>query len=720
MKNIYFILIICTIVMAVFAIGCSSKGNPIASSPDANIPIFESMQGESNHQILGAYTAVFDIDNLTATIEPDRELSAHFNVTSYLPSPGVEVISYNPSTHIIEAKVTIRNPHPVNAYDLRLILFTDSIGHMLMNSDDWTSLYDIPGGMDINPFKAYAKGEPQRVFASGTSHTEDLLVLLPNGNINVKFAIDASYPANCMEPYSIYNFQHAPLYDEPSATADVEVSIKRWNELSTVSVLLECPAVLGTATMVLATDDNKYFHGSLVNHKAAPVGEYQGIIKAKTNASPLYLYDVVTIVVSKMPEPGWVVQFPDDRLNGIEVDNLGNSYLCLGAKPDIHKYDKNGDFVWMRDLDSEDQYNEGFDIYYNRFDDFIQIAGSFAYCGTRTDTGLMAGRYSTDNQRIRVDHQCLQYTSYCSDITSDENQNSYLTGSYAVYGVPDAIMAKLDSMGNTMWSKDFNSAQGQIDFKDLEYSDTFETIYGVGIFIGTYVDFNPPSGTLNVYAKGAQDAFLAEWDSDGNCRKVASWGDSFESLSAEVTVNSIALDNFNNIFVVGNFIGEVDFDPSSSISIRTSYGGNDIYVSKFDSSGNFVKCIRVGGTGLSDFGNGIAVDLNGNVYFTGGFNETVDFDPGYNKDERTSNGSLDIYLAKFTNNLEYEWVRTWGDTVSDEGLDVECDPNTGNIILSGTFQGTVDFDPGTGVHNLTADAAGDIFLMKLLPNGYWE
>src|SRR5205807_2497027 len=89
----------------------------------------------------------------------------------------------------------------------------------------------------------------------------------------------------------------------------------------------------------------------------------------------------------------------------------------------------------------------------------------------------------------------------------------------------------------------------------------------------------------------------------------------------------VAVDGAGSIYTAGAFSNSVDFDPGNKKYVLQSAGAIDIFVSKLDASGNFVAAAGMGGTGY-DYVNSIALDGQGNVYTTGGFRYTVDFDPG--------------------------------------------------------------------------------------------
>jgi len=101
-----------------------------------------------------------------------------------------------------------------------------------------------------------------------------------------------------------------------------------------------------------------------------------------------------------------------------------------------------------------------------------------------------------------------------------------------------------------------------------------------------------------------------------------------------------------NVYVTGNFRGSVDFDPGPGVENHSSIAFVDIFLSRFDSSGNFQRADVWGGSDW-DTGYKVAVDTTGNVYVTGYFMETVDFDPGPGIDNRTANGWGDVFLSKF-------------------------------------------------------------------------
>src|SRR5258705_498453 len=208
--------------------------------------------------------------------------------------------------------------------------------------------------------------------------------------------------------------------------------------------------------------------------------------------------------------------------------------------------------------------------------------------------------------------------------------------------------------------------------------------------------------------------FISKLDASGNFVWAKTMGGAGDPAGT-----SIAIDASANVYTTGWFSGTVDFDPGSSVfNITAVAGSSDIFISKLNSSGNFVWAKALGGGGE---GSALALDVSGNIYATGHFYGTTDFDPGTGTFNLTSSGSTyDIFVSKLNNAGNFVWAKQIGGTSNDEGYSVATDVS-GNVYIIGGFQGAVDFDPGAGTFNLTSAGAYDIFISKLddLGNFIW-
>lgn len=124
---------------------------------------------------------------------------------------------------------------------------------------------------------------------------------------------------------------------------------------------------------------------------------------------------------------------------------------------------------------------------------------------------------------------------------------------------------------------------------------------------------------------------------------------------------------------------------------------------------------QIGGTGY-DLVNNACTDNLGNVYATGVFRNTVDFDPGSGTTNLTSGGVQDVFVTKVDGFGQLVWAVRVGGTGIDMGNEIAVDAY-GYIYVAGSFEGTVDFDPGSGTANLTSQTAASSFILKLSPTG---
>lgn len=183
------------------------------------------------------------------------------------------------------------------------------------------------------------------------------------------------------------------------------------------------------------------------------------------------------------------------------------------------------------------------------------------------------------------------------------------------------------------------------------------------------------------------------------------------------------IDASGNIYSTGYFIGTHDFDPGSGTFLLTSTATLNIYILKLDSAGNFLWARGIGGESsgfdISDYGYGvpIAVDPDGNVYLTGFFNGTTDFDPGPGAYNLTSiSPKSDIFVLKLDGGGIFKWAKQTGSeapgTAKSLPTTIALD-DSGSIYITGSFTGMVDFDPGSGIYSLGTSGIINAFVLKL-------
>ncbi len=307
---------------------------------------------------------------------------------------------------------------------------------------------------------------------------------------------------------------------------------------------------------------------------------------------------------------------------------------------------------------------------------------------------------------IAVDGSGNVYTTGYFKLTVDFDPGVG-TSSLTSAGGSDIFISKLDAAGNFLWAKRIGGI-----YDDETYSiavDSFGSVHTTGYFRGT-ADFNPGAGTSNLTSAGAKDIFILKLDAAGNFI----WAKSIGAINNEYSY-SIAVDGSGNVYTNGYFEGTVDFDPGADTSNLASLGSDD-FILKLNAAGNFLWAKRMAGNG-SGRSESIAVDGSGNVYTTGWFWGTKDFDPGAGTSYLTSAAvSLDIFISKLDTAGNFLWAKRMGGTDEDMGFSIVVD-GSGSVYTTGYFWGTADFDPGAGTSNLTSAGFNDIFISKLGPSG---
>ncbi|MCA9041098.1 MAG: SBBP repeat-containing protein [Planctomycetaceae bacterium] len=271
----------------------------------------------------------------------------------------------------------------------------------------------------------------------------------------------------------------------------------------------------------------------------------------------------------------------------------------------------------------------------------------------------------------------------------------------------------VDITTSTVTVIETETAFGFATSTDADYlavdTDAAGNVYVTGSFTGT-VDFDPGPGTTQLTSHGSDDCFVAKMDADGNLLWAVSFGSGFGDRSY-----SLQSDSSGNVYVGGRFAQTVDFDPGAGTHNITSHGNNDIFSLKLDSDGNFVWAHGIGSTN-DDRTYHVEVDGAGNVYSTGHFIGTVDFDPSANESFLTSGTDSDVFVSKYDTNGNLVWVKSFTGPGGNDGEGITVD-SSGNVYTAGYFEGTVDFDPGAGLHHLTSNGDYDMFVSKLDSNG---
>lgn len=172
------------------------------------------------------------------------------------------------------------------------------------------------------------------------------------------------------------------------------------------------------------------------------------------------------------------------------------------------------------------------------------------------------------------------------------------------------------------------------------------------------------------------------------------------------------IDAPGNIYMTGTFAGSADFDPGPDAENLTAAGDYDAFVCKLNTSGDLVWAIQLGGP-AADRAEYVQADAQGNVYVTGSFSSTADFDPGPGMASLSAQGGTDAFVAKYDAAGNYIWAVSFSESDNSTGKAVAVDPGS-NVYVTGNFSGVISFTNGVSYTSL---GGNDVFICKLTSAG---
>jgi hypothetical protein len=337
------------------------------------------------------------------------------------------------------------------------------------------------------------------------------------------------------------------------------------------------------------------------------------------------------------------------------------------------------------------------------YDTFFAKYGSD---GTLVWAKSIGGTLDEGARAISLDGTGNIYICGSFEGTSDFDPGAGTT-SLVSNGARDVYFAKYASDGSIVWAKNVGSTTD--DMGHFIVVETSGIVYICGFYQST-MDFDPGAGTTNLTSAGNYDAFFAKYASDGSLI----WAKSIGGTLGDYT-NSIVIDASSNVYITGVYSGTSDFDPGAGTTNMISNGGYDSFFAKYASDGSLIWAKSIGGAS-NDLTYFITLDASVNIYVTGYYSGTSDFDPGAGTTNLTSAGTEDGFFAKYATDGSLIWAKSIGSTSIDEGISIVCDASS-NVYMTGLFSGTVDFDPSAGTTNMTSNGGYDSFFAKYASDG---
>lgn len=399
----------------------------------------------------------------------------------------------------------------------------------------------------------------------------------------------------------------------------------------------------------------------------------------------------------------------------------------------ITKSDPNGNLIWVRTFGASNYLNAANSIEVDNNGN-VFIVGS---CGAGTDfdpspstytlgaTGIFVLKLDATGNLVWVKGMGGTTGTKAYDVELDIAGNVYLVGNFSntvdfdpgvgthtvsAAGSPYVFILKLDPSGDFVWLDTFGNGSGSPYASSISVEPSGNIVIG-GRFSGT-IDFDPSASTAyTLSALSGQSIFILKLNSSGSLVWANGLGDDTGYNGGGCRVN---IDNIGDIYVTGDFTGTVDFISGVGNYTMNPNGGSDMFLLKINSAGNFKWVKNVGGV-YNDVCYSSCIDGSGGIYIVGSFKGTVDFDPGPSTLTLTSVASLtaNLFTTKFDTSGNFKWVKSLnGNNFNYLGVDIKV-ASSGDVYTTGTFTGTLDFDPETSFSNITSNGDVDGFLQKM-------
>lgn len=337
-----------------------------------------------------------------------------------------------------------------------------------------------------------------------------------------------------------------------------------------------------------------------------------------------------------------------------------------------------------------------------------------------------------------------------------------------IIGAGDGYVCKLGPAGEFLWVAQFGGDESQLEWVQDLVTDAAGNIYVAGAFGGT-ADFDPGAGVTQLVG-GVQDGYLLKLSPAGEliwAKDIGGSGtDALSGLAmtaageilvcgyvqpdAYVDGNTIPLGNTQNgglvasfqpdgtfnwarvlpgngarnitdvyegpdggIHGCGIFSTTLDLDPGPGSFPVVAVGDAEGFYFKLDAAGGFLWGGRFGGI-LEDWGYDMDVDQDGAMYLAGHFRAAATIGYGANTTQIPITTTSDALIARIDPDGTVAWAH--GIPAGGRSHSVRA-TNNGEVLYSGYFTNTADFDLGPGVAEVISQGGNEMFLARYTTSG---
>jgi len=767
--------------LAIFFISCSGSSDPVSPDTADNVPDTNSQQHlkipGTNRSLLGLWKISVSDDHQTVEVTPIRSADFHLNLTKLLDyslcTDCIEVRDVIiPGPNQLILNVSIRHPltdQKFTGFDVRGIFISGSDTNFpisgrdiswdgtyprLQNAHGYTDLFNpieypqngpLPdvykyirgrlalGGnltSTVNPYMSYSYNlaEDRMMLYAGSGRQNWFHLLTPPGPFSFGYAIDASWvptdgevedpatdiplDADMREARSVAVVTGGNLGADPGSSTHVQVKIYDKQGVDTIeSVTVEAPDLFaGVVTLDYAGpfEDSFTYTGRIQNDLGPAEGTYPLLVKVTdTEDDPVLGENAAWQVAPVFVKENWFRHWGYAEIMGMSwpnasiLDNSDNS-ICIGT------------YGGGADLDP-DTTDDNFDA----ADSVMKIVkfdsgGNFLWTNSWVEVTPTTYLYGPE-PAVDSDNNILLTAIFIGTLDIDPGPSVDLRGTEEKYS---SLLCKISPDGTILWTQVITPC---ITYDLTILNDGKIRITGS---VTEPVDLDPGPGEHFVDPGYYSDSFICFFTPEGVFENAVTWGGETGNCGASVITDAPS----GNIIVGGLFAYTADFDPGPEIYELTSGSYYDYYLASYSANGIFQWAINWGNTlsfaysmwGFSD----LLTDPQGNIYASGFWWDTIDFDPGPGTDFRTSTPSSstysktlhDIFLVKYSQDGTYQWAYTDGTGGNDLFSSMDFD-QSGNVLAGGIWnQWMVKAD------DATVFWLNDSYLARITPSGnlLWE
>ncbi|MDG5816368.1 hypothetical protein QA601_14830 [Chitinispirillales bacterium ANBcel5] len=346
-----------------------------------------------------------------------------------------------------------------------------------------------------------------------------------------------------------------------------------------------------------------------------------------------------------------------------------------------------------------------------------------------------------NREEIRSEHLFLDKDESIFVIGSFYESISFGTDRLIAENGSDIFVSQFDKNVNSERSFSIGGPNGNDYGKTIAVNDNGDFAIS-GISHSTSIDVSPGYDSLFVETLCNGCSFLVKYNSD---REVL-WANAIDAK-----IMSLEMDNHGNVYIAGIYNGTITLETDTSSVTLQSNGLDDLFFAKYTPGGEVMWAQSLGAHGV-DHGLKIYL-LDDSIIIGGRFSGTVNFDlKGNVAPLSTSERNGEGFVACYSKDLNLKWVHPIGApsvmsssrfhvthdrkgnlylsgnnsrlfVINGDG-DIQADTDLGfvpsglavdndqNLLIAGSFSGTVDFNPGSNPLTLTSNGPHDIYIVK--------